>query len=190
MSPSVDLLLDVCRLPGVGWLPELPLRLSIAAEATVNELGRAAEAALCEAGAGGARVSLVLNPVREGVLPPQALVRDVFDEAGATVLVVADVPGVARAAPPQTPRSPLSAGAASVMGGGPKRADGKIPITVLTGFLGAGKTTLLNHLLHTQRDQKIAVIENEFGEVKKKLMLDTPGPRAPYRTATPREPQP
>ena len=51
------------------------------------------------------------------------------------------------------------------MGGGPKRSDGKIPITVLTGFLGSGKTTLLNHLLHTQQDQKIAVIENEFGEV-------------------------
>ena len=48
---------------------------------------------------------------------------------------------------------------------GPPPKSAKIPITVLTGFLGAGKTTLLNHLLHTQRDQKIAVIENEFGAV-------------------------
>lgn len=40
-----------------------------------------------------------------------------------------------------------------------------IPTTILSGFLGAGKTTLLQHILHTQHGQKIAVIENEFGEV-------------------------
>jgi len=39
-----------------------------------------------------------------------------------------------------------------------------IPVTILTGFLGAGKTTLLNRILHEQHGQKIAVIENEFGE--------------------------
>eukprot|EP00123_Amoebidium_parasiticum_P012042 comp21078_c0_seq1/m.28394 comp21078_c0_seq1/g.28394 ORF comp21078_c0_seq1/g.28394 comp21078_c0_seq1/m.28394 type:complete len:810 (-) comp21078_c0_seq1:43-2472(-) len=41
----------------------------------------------------------------------------------------------------------------------------KIPVTILTGFLGSGKTTMLNHLLQEQRSKKIAVIENEFGEV-------------------------
>ncbi|KAF0718767.1 Aste57867_1500 [Aphanomyces stellatus] len=40
-----------------------------------------------------------------------------------------------------------------------------IPVTILTGFLGAGKTSLLNKLLLQQRQLKIAVIENEFGEV-------------------------
>ena len=39
-----------------------------------------------------------------------------------------------------------------------------IPATILTGFLGAGKTTLLNRLLHEDHGQRIAVIENEFGE--------------------------
>lgn len=41
----------------------------------------------------------------------------------------------------------------------------KTPVTILTGFLGAGKTTLLNYILQEQREKKIAVIENEFGEV-------------------------
>jgi G3E family GTPase len=40
-----------------------------------------------------------------------------------------------------------------------------IPVTVLTGFLGAGKTTLLNRILTGKHGRKLAVIENEFGEV-------------------------
>jgi len=39
-----------------------------------------------------------------------------------------------------------------------------IPATILTGFLGSGKTTLLKRVLTEAHGQKIAVVENEFGE--------------------------
>ena len=43
--------------------------------------------------------------------------------------------------------------------------EGKLGITVITGFLGSGKTTLLNRILKEKHGKKLAVIENEFGEV-------------------------
>ena len=42
---------------------------------------------------------------------------------------------------------------------------GKIPATVVTGFLGAGKTTLIRHLLSNANGKRIALIINEFGDL-------------------------
>ncbi len=42
---------------------------------------------------------------------------------------------------------------------------GKIPATVITGFLGAGKTTLIRHMLTHANGRKLALIINEFGDV-------------------------
>lgn len=41
----------------------------------------------------------------------------------------------------------------------------ELPVTLLTGFLGSGKTTLLNYILKQNHGKRIAVIENEFGEI-------------------------
>jgi len=38
------------------------------------------------------------------------------------------------------------------------------PVTIITGFLGSGKTTLINRILSESHGQRIAVIENEYGE--------------------------
>eukprot|EP00930_Biecheleria_cincta_P089195 TRINITY_DN78466_c0_g1_i1.p1 TRINITY_DN78466_c0_g1~~TRINITY_DN78466_c0_g1_i1.p1 ORF type:complete len:444 (-),score=55.05 TRINITY_DN78466_c0_g1_i1:53-1384(-) len=47
----------------------------------------------------------------------------------------------------------------------PERQEDKVPVLILTGFLGSGKTTLLNRILQGNHGLRLAVIQNEFGEV-------------------------
>ena len=44
-------------------------------------------------------------------------------------------------------------------------AAGKIPVTVITGFLGAGKTSLIRHLITHAGERRLALLINEFGEL-------------------------
>jgi G3E family GTPase len=46
-----------------------------------------------------------------------------------------------------------------------RRIGGRLPVTVVTGFLGSGKTTLVNHVLSNREGARVAVIVNEFGEI-------------------------
>lgn len=46
-----------------------------------------------------------------------------------------------------------------------RRANGRLPVTVVTGFLGSGKTTLVNHILTNREGIKAAVLVNELGEI-------------------------
>ena len=43
--------------------------------------------------------------------------------------------------------------------------ENRLPVTVITGYLGSGKTTLINYILTAKHGKRIAVIENEFGEI-------------------------
>ncbi|CAM9765787.1 unnamed protein product [Ectocarpus fasciculatus] len=134
--------------------------LSVACKAswTVRELATKAEELLLERQDLALATALVLCPSRDSAVPFYDVASNYVGE-GDTLVLVGDVNRAAarRSAPPGgKPAAAAFSSAAS---------SHKVPVTILTGFLGSGKTTMLNHLLHVQREKRIAVIENEFGEV-------------------------
>lgn len=94
--------------------------------------------------------------VRSGIMLGLGASKRAIVDLDAAVALLPDNAGL------RAKRDGVSAGAAEGM---ERDAAGKIPVTILTGFLGSGKTTLLNRILQANHGKRIAVIENEFGEV-------------------------
>ncbi|CAM9115855.1 unnamed protein product, partial [Sphacelaria rigidula] len=122
-------------------------------EWSVKQLAACAEGRIKDAFGLAVATALVLCPTRDTAAPFYEPAADFFGHEDCVELV-GDVSRV----------HATSEGTPNAKAGG-VRASQKVPVTILTGFLGAGKTTMLNHLLHVQREKRIAVIENEFGEV-------------------------
>ncbi len=96
--------------------------------------------------------TLLISLKRNAVAPMGDGIKEWFQD-GDKIVLLGDKREFTEAAPANTKVD------GSILG---KR---KLPVTILTGHLGAGKTTVLNHLLHQQKEKRIAVIENEFGEI-------------------------
>ncbi|CAM9226310.1 unnamed protein product [Ectocarpus sp. 6 AP-2014] len=153
------MLKDREQASGVGR--DAGLGFYIKASWTVRELASKAEELLLEKQGLALATALVLCPSRDSAIPFYDVASRYVGE-GDTVVLVGDVERASarRSAPPGG--KPAATAAAAVSSA---TSPHKVPVTILTGFLGSGKTTMLNHLLHVQREKRIAVIENEFGEV-------------------------
>ncbi|CAM9141456.1 unnamed protein product [Ectocarpus sp. 12 AP-2014] len=152
------MLKDRDQASGVG--SDAGLGVYFKASWTVRELATKAEELLLEKQGLALATALVLCPSRDSAIPFYDVASHYVGE-GDTLVLVGDVERAAarRSAPPGGKPAAAAAAVSSAT------SSHKVPVTILTGFLGSGKTTMLNHLLHVQREKRIAVIENEFGEV-------------------------
>ncbi|CAN0288467.1 unnamed protein product [Ascophyllum nodosum] len=166
-----------CRWPEDSTLSErqswgVELLVDAKRHWSVRQLATEAEMLLREKHGVTLATALVLCLSRDAAIPFYGQLFD-YAEPKERLELVGDVERVRRSAlgPASKRETGLetgrsdSHGRASRPSGADPSPPQKVPVTILTGFLGAGKTSLLNHLLHTQREKRIAVIENEFGAV-------------------------
>eukprot|EP00638_Chattonella_subsalsa_P003142 CAMPEP_0117747068 /NCGR_PEP_ID=MMETSP0947-20121206/8297_1 /TAXON_ID=44440 /ORGANISM="Chattonella subsalsa, Strain CCMP2191" /LENGTH=796 /DNA_ID=CAMNT_0005564463 /DNA_START=100 /DNA_END=2490 /DNA_ORIENTATION=- len=130
----------------------------------ISELSKRVEELLTQKYGLQASISLLINPAVEVAIPFHEDATKFFQD-GDTALILGDISRKKGATDAMDVDSPEPATIHAPSSDVTEAGNAKVPVTILTGFLGAGKTTVLNYLLQVQRDKKIAVIENEFGEV-------------------------
>lgn len=149
--------LSRCVLGGAGW-PGLP-----GAEAVARRL-QEATTECGERGAGIGCACVLLSAILLG----SNCCASVWS---AGLQFITELRRLRRSAPPggRIPPArapPMLASLCTALASGPPLPPLHLAVTqVITGFLGSGKTTLLNNILRREHGRRIAVIENEFGEI-------------------------
>jgi len=166
MASVKDLLGEAASLLEVGKHFDAVQKINNSFELFEVELGQEGSRILREPVAFLAEIMEKLSAEQKALLKSMYEVRaEILLSMGASRRAAVEYSCVELLAPEDEEVKVKKAKVEAVLTGKSDPADDKVPVSVLTGFLGSGKTTLLNHILSAHHGKRIAVIENEFGEV-------------------------